>query len=190
MRIAIDIDSTLHHYWDQLSAVVLRRHGIEMPYEGQTTWAIGPLEPEQLRACVRETHSAELIAAARPYPGAVDAVNGWAQRGHFIHITSHRSDEAHEPTADWLAAIGLRFDELYCSFDKISRCREIEIDLLIDDSPVNLAHAAEAGIAGATLRHPWTGELADGPPVLVADDWPGLAAAVEPLLVRDESRRS
>ena len=27
MRIAVDIDSTLHHYWDQLSAVAKRRYG-------------------------------------------------------------------------------------------------------------------------------------------------------------------
>ena len=40
MRIAIDIDSTLHHYWDTLSEIAVRRFGIELPYEEQFTWGI------------------------------------------------------------------------------------------------------------------------------------------------------
>jgi len=31
MRIAVDIDSTLHHYWDVLSEVSVRRFGVELP---------------------------------------------------------------------------------------------------------------------------------------------------------------
>ena len=33
MRIAIDIDSTLHHYWDLLSGAAERRFGVDLPYE-------------------------------------------------------------------------------------------------------------------------------------------------------------
>ena len=74
--------------------------------------------------------------------------------GHWIHITSHRAIEAHGPTAAWLDRIGLPWDDLHCSYDKVTRCVELEIDLLIDDSPVNLERAAEAGILGATLDPP------------------------------------
>ncbi|MDX6675278.1 MAG: uncharacterized protein QOH11_2696, partial [Solirubrobacteraceae bacterium] len=55
MRIALDIDSTLHHYWDQLSGVAQRRYGIALPYEQQHTWAITELRAEDLAACVAET---------------------------------------------------------------------------------------------------------------------------------------
>lgn len=182
MRIAIDIDSTLHHYWEQFSEVVRRRYGVELPYHGQTTWAIDRLEPDQVHLSVQDTHSEPYIAAAEPYPGAVEVVNAWHEAGHFIHITSHRSGEAHEATARWLDAIGLRHDELYCSFDKITRCREIGIDVLIDDSPVNLAGALEAGITGATILHPWNREIVAAEPIVAAEDWPGLGAALAPLL--------
>src|SRR3954470_18311766 len=37
MRIAIDIDSTLHHYWPLLSAAAKRRFGVELPYDRQFT---------------------------------------------------------------------------------------------------------------------------------------------------------
>ncbi len=182
MRIAIDIDSTLHHYWDTLSDAARRRFGIDLPYEEQLDWGITRLKPEQLQCCIEETHTDAVVEASEPYPDAVRTVRRWREQGHFIHITSHRATTAHDATARWLERIGLPYDELYCSYDKISRCVEIEIDLLIDDSPVNLARALDAGIAAATIAHPWNRDVCEEEDVVCAPDWPGLAAKLEPLL--------
>lgn len=179
MRLAIDIDSTLHPYWDQLSEIAKRRYGVDLPYDTQYTWAIDQLQPEELKAIVDETHSPGNVLAAEPYPGAVEAITRWHAQGHFIHITSHRATHAHPHTAEWLDAIGLPHDDLYCSFDKISRCVELQIDVLIDDSPDNLRRAAEVGITAATLEHPWNRDL---PGVIRAPDWPTLAQRLEPHL--------
>jgi uncharacterized protein len=181
VRIAIDIDSTLHHYWDQFEAAAKRRFGVELPYEDQL-WNIDRLRPEQIRACVAETHSDEQILAAEPYPGAVETIRAWKEAGHFIHITSHRDTAAYHATERWLQAIGLPFDELYCSWDKVARCREIGIELLIDDSPVNLEAAVEAGLRAATLAHPWNRDVCEEEDIVCAPDWPGLARALEPIL--------
>jgi uncharacterized HAD superfamily protein len=182
VRIAVDIDSTLHHYWDQLAAIAKRRFGVDLAYEEQLSWAITLLRPEQLHACVAETHRASHVLAAEPYPGAVETIRGWHDAGHFVHVTSHRTEEAHEATARWLDRIGLSYDELYCSTDKVARCRELAIDLLIDDSPLNLMNAAEAGITPATILHPWNRELCEDEDIVCASDWPGLARRLEPLL--------
>jgi uncharacterized protein len=185
MRIAIDIDSTLHHYWDALAAAAERRFGIQLPYEAQLTWDIARLREDQLRACVEDTHSDATIAAAEPYPHAVATVNAWHAAGHFIHITSHRAKRSRAATKRWLDDIGLRHHELYCSFDKVARCRQIGIDVLIDDSPVNLLQAIDAGITPATILHPWNRDLCEEEDVLCAPDWPGLAEVLAPVLVRD-----
>ena len=182
MRIAVDIDSTLHHYWDQLSAIAKRRFGVDLPYEDQVTWDITRLRPEQVQVCVQETHREPHVLAAEPYPGAVEAIRRWHEAGHFIHITSHRTTDAHAVTERWLERIGLPYDELYCSWDKVSRCREIAIDVLIDDSPVNLVKAGEAGITPATILHPWNRELCEEEDIVWAPDWPTLAERLEPLL--------
>ncbi len=182
MRIAVDIDSTLHHYWDQLSDAARRRFGIALPYEDQVSCGITLLRPEQVRACVRETHSDERVLAAEPYPGAVEAVCAWHRAGHFIHITSHRATTSYEVTERWLQRIGLAYHELYCSQDKVTRCREIGIDVLIDDSPVNLQAALDAGITAATLLHPWNRELCETEDVICGDDWDELARNLEPVL--------
>jgi hypothetical protein len=184
MRIAIDIDSTLHHYWDVLSDAARRRFGIDLPYEEQFDWGITRLKPEQLTCCIDETHCDKTILAGRPYPGAVEAVNDWAQAGHFIHITTHRAEQAHAATAQWLAEIGLRFDELYCSQDKVTRCTEIGIDLLIDDSPHNIESALERGMAVATIRHPWNADVCETEDIVCAHDWAELTRKLRPLLAQ------
>jgi uncharacterized protein len=182
MRIAIDIDSTLHDYWPLLVEAARRRFGVDLPYEEQVTWEIPGLRPEQLQVVVEETHSDERILAARPYPGAVEAVSAWHAAGHFIHVTSHRRPEARAATERWLSAIGMPYDELYCSTDKVRRAREIGIDLLIDDSPEILAKALAAGMTAATLLHPWNEDICEEEDIVCAPDWPSLRARLRPLL--------
>ena len=150
-----------------------------LPYERQFTWEIPQLTPEQLRAIVEETHNEHNVLRAQPYPGAVETIRAWHRQGHFIHITSHRAADAQPHTARWLDAIGLPHDELYCSTDKIARCIELGIDVLIDDSPVNLERAVNAGITAATIEHPWNKDMRD---VISAPDWPTLARRLEPHL--------
>ena len=183
MRIAIDIDSTLHHYWDQFEPAAKRRFGVDLPY-AQQQWHIDRLRPEQVKALVAETHRAEHILAARPYPGAVEAVRAWHEAGHRILIASHREDAARRATEQWLQRIGLPYDGLHCSQDKVAHCRETSVDLLIDDSPVNLRDAIDAGIRVATIRHPWNREVCEEEDIVCADDWSELAQRLAPLLER------
>lgn len=185
MRIAIDIDSTLHHYWDTLSEIAVRRFGIELPYEEQFTWGITRLKPEQLEICIEESHRDERILAGVPYPGAVETVRRWhAEEGHYIHVTSHRDARCAPASERWLREIGVPFDDLCCSWEKVSRCAQLGIDLLIDDSPLNLTAALERGMAAATLAHPWNRDVCEEEDVLVAADWPELAHVLKPLLSR------
>lgn len=182
MRIAIDIDSTLHHYWNLLSEASRGRFGIDLPYEEQQDWGITRLRPDQLHLCIQETHSDEAILAGEPYPGAVETVSRWRETGHFIHVTSHRDPHTRQATARWLEQIGLAYDDLYTAHDKIGRCLELGIELLIDDSPENLAAAIGHGIGVATISHPWNRELCEEEDVICAADWTGLDARLEPLL--------
>jgi hypothetical protein len=185
MRIAIDIDSTLHHYWDELAEAAKRRFGVDLPYEHQHTWKITRLRDEQLRVAIADTHSDKVIARAEPYPHAVEIINAWHDAGHWIHVTSHRAERCHPATESWLAAIGLVYDDLHCSHDKVSRCVDLEIEVIIDDSPVTLLRAIDEGMVAATLLHPWNRDLCEEEvEVVSAEDWPGLAAALEARMPR------
>jgi hypothetical protein len=182
VRVAIDIDSTLHHYWDVLSAISIRRFGVELPYDEQLTWGITRLRPDQLELCIHESHSEQCILAGRPYPGAVETVRRWSAGGHFIHVTSHRDSACAPATEAWLERIGVPYDELHCSFDKVSRCAEIGIELLIDDSPANIAAAIDRKIAVAAILHPWNRDICEVEDVFAARDWQELALLLDPML--------
>ena len=181
-KIALDIDSTLHPYWDLLQRIVLERYGVELPYEEQFEWGISALERDAVIHCVEESHSDENILAGVPYENAVETVRDWHAQGHWIHVTSHRRVQTAGATADWLAKIGMPFDDLHCSFDKVTRCSELGIHVLVDDSPVNIVRAREAGIVPATLVHPWNQELVERDGVIAADDWVGLRERLDPVL--------
>jgi uncharacterized protein len=184
VRIAVDIDSTLHHYWDVLSEVSERRFGIELPYDEQLTWGLTRLRPEQFELCVKESHSAERILAGVPYPGAVETVRGWHEQGNFVHVASYREGSCREATAAWLRAIGLPFDELECSQRKVERCLELGIELLIDDSPMSIRGALEHGLLTATIAHPWNEEICEEEDVICARDWHELARLLAPIVRR------
>lgn len=181
--IAVDIDSTLHPYWEQFTAIVYGRFGVELPYEHQRSWGIPALREEQLRWCVQESHRDEHVLAAIPYPGAVEALNRWASMGHSIHVASHRSSDAVEATDAWLGAIGLNYAGLHCVDDKMPVCTEIGVGLLIDDSPENLERGIAQGVAVATIEHPWNRDFCETEEVISAPDWPALAQALGPRLV-------
>jgi hypothetical protein len=191
-RIALDIDSTLHHYWDLLERIARERYGVDLPYEQQYDWGVSALERDAMIHCVEETHSDENIEAGLPYPGAVETVRRWHDEdGHWIHVTSHRRDGTRAATERWLEAIGLPYDDLHCSFDKVPRCVELGIEVLVDDSPVNIAKARAEGIVAATIAHPWNQHLLQHPPsreaggdVIGGKDWAELSEKLEPILKR------
>ena len=185
--IALDIDSTLHHYWDLLDRISQDRFGVELPYDTQFTWGITLLERDQLVACVEESHNEENVLNAEPYPGAVETVKAWSEQGHWIHVTSHRSVNAREATEAWLERIGMPYDDLHCSYDKVTRCTELGVHVLVDDSPVNIAKARDAGIVAATIIHPWNEEAVESDGVIGAPDWQALRAALDPVLERIDS---
>jgi uncharacterized protein len=182
MRIAVDIDSTLHDYWEVLSEISVRRFGVELPYEEQLTWGLTRLRPEQLELCIRESHSDERILAGVPYAGAVETVRGWREAGHVVHVASYREPACQQATAAWLQTIGLPFDDLMCSSQKVELCVERGVELLVDDSPMSILGALEHGIVAATIVHPWNEEVCEEEDVICARDWHELAQLLAPVI--------
>jgi hypothetical protein len=102
---------------------------------------------------------------------------------------SHRTGLAAPATARWLANVGIPFDDLTCCDDKIACCVEDEVELLIDDSPINLQAAIDNGIRVATLLHPWNRDFCEEEAVICAHDWPALSARLIPMLEGQRIRR-
>ncbi len=69
MRIAIDIDSTLHHYWDVLSEVSVAAFRSGAPLRGAVHLGDHRLREEQLALCIEESHSDEQILVKQTVSG-------------------------------------------------------------------------------------------------------------------------
>jgi uncharacterized protein len=187
--VAIDIDSTLHPYWEQFARAARKRFGVELPYSEQVTWEVPELRPEQFETVIADTHKPEAILAAKPFPGAVETIRAWHEAGHQIHVVSHRHAGAADATARWLQLIGLPYDGLDLSEDKVPYAVRVGAELLIDDSPENLTAAVAAGLQAATLSHPWNRDVCEEEALICADDWPALARALAPVLGGAPARR-
>ena len=81
------------------------------------------------------------------------------------------------------------FDDLHCSYDKVSRCVELNIDVLVDDSPANIRRAIEENIVAATILHPWNQDVCDEEPVICAARLGRARAPLAPGAVARQARR-
>ena len=166
------------------SASAARRFGVDLPYEEQLdlgrSRACGP---SSCALCIEETHGddADRSPASRTRTPSRRSTAGTRPGTSSTSRATAPSAATTRPTR-WLDSIGLHYDELYCSYDKVARCLEIGIELLVDDSPVNLAGAIEAGIAVATIRHPWNRDVCEEEDVICADGLAELARRLEPVL--------
>ena len=178
MRIAIDIDSTLHHYWDGSSDAAQRRFGVDLPYERAVH--VGDHPPAR-RAAARLHRGHALRRGHRPRR-ALPATRSrpstrWHAAGHFIHITSHRAERCHDATERWLdadrpelrrAALLLRQGQ------PLRRDRHRRAHRRQPGQP----RARDRARASPPPRSctPGTATSARRRPIICAEDWPGLAA--------------
>ena len=92
MRFAIDIDSTLHPYWDQLAEIAKRRYGVDLPYDT-------PVHVGDRRARAR---AAEDDRRRDPQPGARAQRRAVPRRGRGHHALARAGPlhPHHEPPGD------------------------------------------------------------------------------------------
>jgi uncharacterized protein len=121
-------------------------------------------------------------AAPRAAPRRRRRVAPAGARARRDAVPGRRRGDAYEATKQWLDTIGLAYDELYCSTDKVTHAIEIGIELLIDDKPADLLRALDAGMNAATLMHPWNADICEEEDIVCAADWPALGRALAPLL--------
>jgi len=152
-KIIVDIDNTL---WDLSPElwVHLKAFNPKMPPPSQwNNWDFweGYLSWRDLFRALREIHNQQDIYS--PYPDSRSFLTSLKERGFYILIASHREKDTLNPTVRWLKKNGLVFDEVHLMDDK-SELFDHSL-AIIDDSPVTLEKAAQAGIVHAGLRTPW-----------------------------------
>jgi FMN phosphatase YigB (HAD superfamily) len=152
-RIIVDIDNTLWHLapelWEALKKV---NREMPPPAEWDSRKSIERFMPiKEFFRVLKSIHMQQEIYS--PFPDAGYFLRDLKERGFYIVIASHRDPDAYEPTVSWMKKNSLAYDEIHLSYDKSVLFPDSIA--LIDDSPINLSKAAEAGILGTGLLFPW-----------------------------------
>jgi hypothetical protein len=152
-RIIVDIDNTL---WDLAPVLYehIRELNPDMPPPAQwDNWDFWKPYVSLARAYEVLHHIQLRQEEYSPYDDAAWFLASLKERGFHIIVASHRRKEALDATARWLRNNNLIHDEIHLSYDKtilFDDCWGI-----VDDSPVTLGKARDAGIVRAGLKNPW-----------------------------------
>lgn len=94
-----------------------------------------------------EENKEYLLCTMKPSEEAVQAVNALS-REHDIYLISSRRQSVYEPTLNWLNKHEVAFKKLFLTsgMSKLTICKQLGIELFIEDSAVNASELAQYGI--------------------------------------------
>lgn len=201
--IGLDFDSTM--FW-LLKAMPLVPGGERVCYEDTPTWdalvdLCGPSN-EQLRAegkpelsheeripimlgIFEECMKLDIMQKVGLIPGAVEQVRALHASGVKVHVITDRPDVRMPCTEQFLRMSGVPFDSIQKvrSGDKPQWCIDNGVHVLVDDHPVTITKAAEAGLSVHALQYLFNTKEGAHAGAKMHDNWetmgPCIARAVE-----------
>jgi hypothetical protein len=153
VKIIVDIDNTLWPFAPVLYEYLREVSPAIAPVEEWGAWKFWErdMDSKTFYKVLKRIHMSQEEFA--PYEHAQWFLSSLKERGFSILIASHREKESHGPTERWLRKYDLYFDELHVLNDK-SKLFD-GVFGVVDDSPITLTKAAEAGLVATGLLFPW-----------------------------------
>jgi len=91
-------------------------------------------------------------------PGALSGLNQLNQDGHSIIFLTFRNAKVVKSTHEYLRGLGIVYDELIFTTDKVKHGIEKNIELMIEDHLGVTVNFNEVGIRAIIVDHPWNRE--------------------------------
>lgn len=158
--IAIDIDDTLTDSFGYFMPKVAEFFGADLKDLQRRGISYSNLPEEwkgkELEFC-RKYYDDTVIDT--PFkPNAVSVVNALKESGDVIYIVTARTKDFYtdpvKTTSEELSKNGILYDDLVCTFDKASFCKEKKVELFIDDSVSNCQKVGAVGIKTLLFTSP------------------------------------
>ena len=152
MNIAIDIDDTIADTAKYLQPSVAEYFGVSEEYLAENSITYDNLPPQWRGEFLdfAGKYFDALIEDTPAKPGAAKTIREIRRAGHRVIITTARTNEFYtdciKTTKAELANLGIEYDKLVCSFDKLASYLENDVDLVIDDSVKYCTLAEDNGI--------------------------------------------
>lgn len=150
MRIAVDLDDVVADLISHLLTTHYEMTGVALSREQVGSWDVFPPEVHnRVRYGDGYAHLALL-------PGAREFLS-WLRIRHRVFIVTYRGEHARSITLDWLERhVSGLYDEVYFTGGgKVGTCRELGIELIVDDSYDQVPAVTSAlGIPGILVDTP------------------------------------
>ena len=177
MRIGIDLDEVVG---DSITAIIRfhnEKYGTRLTkddfysYDFWKVW--GGTRDEAIKK-VMEFFASDAAWSIDPMAGSMKALMELKEKGHELFIITHRNNDIVGKTEEWLEKhfprvfAGAHFGNAY-SFSGEGRkksdiCKELGVEVLVDDHMENVRDCASAGIRVLLFDQPWNRQETTLPP--------------------------
>lgn len=169
------VESVLEHYHERTGRRFRRED-----MESYNFWDLWGGTREQAIEVVHDFFSSDRFADVRPVQGAVEAIEVLS-RQHGLVIVTARPKSIEDETRRWVAGhFGESFQGVHLAnhfskegeeLKKSSICRQLEVDLMIEDSLEHAEDCAERGIPVVLLESPWNSNQPAPAGIIRAGSW-------------------
>ncbi len=167
-RIGIDLDGVCYDFIGAFRDYLIKQHGrkaVDLPdavgwsfYKDQ--WG---LTSEEYKTIISQgVKDLEIFWRGAPLPGAVDGMKQLYHEGYELVIITARDfpdvgNFSRYATEYWLSHVGIPYHELHLTHNKT----DIDVDLLVDDSPGNLQAYTDMKMRCVAFHQAWNEHCVD-----------------------------
>lgn len=191
MLIQVDVDSTLYDA-DKLFGKIAEGMGVKWKYKA-THWMTSDdldLDLKTMKQIFRTSHSYEVVQNNKPYPGAVEALQGIVNDYDDIEIAyvSDRNEQQTGALRDWLDVQGFLHSEdahVQATKDKRHWMRERRPEIVIDDRVRTMLMARfELDAYVASLVQPHNINLTDEVEhIYIVENWKAIDTVLREIVI-------
>lgn len=146
--IGLDFDGTLVRY--QVPALIQAARSLNIDrYPTVHDYNYSNVPPRLRQEIYKLFKDPDFMLKLRILPNVKSTLTNWSKLGHKIYIITARSYEIRERTRAYIESQFPMVDETYfvdMGASKVELLRQLNIDLWIDDSPIDVAAVLDAGI--------------------------------------------
>jgi uncharacterized protein len=168
MKIGIDMDEVIANQMQKLCEFYNLKKGklySEKDFHTYNWWEVWGISREEAENIDKEFKNSELFNKIEPVEGAIDTITLLSKTNKLFIITS-RPEKITEKTKEWvLRYLGGNIDIIHSGDfwgkkkSKLEICRELGVELMIEDHIKYSKECAENGVKVILIDKPWNKDL-------------------------------
>jgi uncharacterized HAD superfamily protein len=185
MVIGVDLDEVLAEYLSAFISFHNDTYGTALQYDDFYTyklWMVAKFTREETMKRIHEFHRTDYFKNIQPVEGAIAALSTLKARGHKLIVISSRQSNIESQTKEWLNLFfpGV-FSKVYVLNNfgdvhgiyrtKSSVCKELGVDIMIEDAVDYAKECACADTRVILLDKPWNRLMEESPFIVRTSSW-------------------